>query len=144
MIILCLCGVVSALRSSETLLLGGRELFQDGTSLRSCLWYWGLVRLRLVMKPKFRAPGCRCYGDHQRQDEQYRHESPLLHSLCHDEPHSLSSLSFRRASTAARMVNMSEPHPPTFRFPLLPKEGRGTLRPLQYRPPCCCQDITLF
>ena len=37
--------LVSALRSSETLLLGGGGLFQDGTSLRSCLWYWGLVRL---------------------------------------------------------------------------------------------------
>ena len=36
---------LSALRSSETLLLGGGGLFQDETSLRSCLWYWGLVRL---------------------------------------------------------------------------------------------------
>lgn len=34
-----------ALASSETLLLGGGGLFQDSTSLRSCLWYWGLVRL---------------------------------------------------------------------------------------------------
>lgn len=34
-----------ALRSSDTLLLGGGGLFQDSTSLRSCLWYWGLVRL---------------------------------------------------------------------------------------------------
>ena len=41
-------GVVSALRSSETLLLGGGGLFQDGTSLRSCLWYWGLVRLARI------------------------------------------------------------------------------------------------
>lgn len=37
--------LVLALRSSETLLLGGGGLFQDGTSLRSCLWYWGLIRL---------------------------------------------------------------------------------------------------
>lgn len=37
--------VASALRSSETLLLGGGGLFQDNTSLRSCLWYWGVVRL---------------------------------------------------------------------------------------------------
>ena len=37
--------LVAALRSSETLLLGGGGLFQDRTSLRSCLWYWGLVRL---------------------------------------------------------------------------------------------------
>ena len=41
-------GVASALRSSETLLLGGGGLFQDGTSLRSCLWYWGLVRLARI------------------------------------------------------------------------------------------------
>ncbi|MCR5347512.1 MAG: polysaccharide pyruvyl transferase CsaB [Fretibacterium sp.] len=34
-----------ALSGSETLLLGGGGLFQDSTSLRSCLWYWGLVRL---------------------------------------------------------------------------------------------------
>ena len=34
-----------ALASSETLLLGGGGLFQDSTSLRSCLWYWGLVKL---------------------------------------------------------------------------------------------------
>lgn len=37
--------LVAALRSSDTLLLGGGGLFQDRTSLRSCLWYWGLVRL---------------------------------------------------------------------------------------------------
>ncbi len=37
--------VCRALASSETLLLGGGGLFQDITSLRSCLWYWGLVRL---------------------------------------------------------------------------------------------------
>lgn len=40
--------LAAALRSSETLLLGGGGLFQDGTSLRSCLWYWGLVRLARV------------------------------------------------------------------------------------------------
>lgn len=34
-----------ALSQSDTLLLGGGGLFQDSTSLRSCLWYWGLVRL---------------------------------------------------------------------------------------------------
>lgn len=37
--------VAEALRSSETLLLGGGGLFQDVTSLRSCLYYWGLVRM---------------------------------------------------------------------------------------------------
>lgn len=37
--------VLVALTKSRTLLLGGGGLFQDSTSLRSCLWYWGLVRL---------------------------------------------------------------------------------------------------
>lgn len=37
--------VVSALRNSETLLLGGGGIFQDTTSVKSCVWYWGLVRL---------------------------------------------------------------------------------------------------
>lgn len=32
-------------RESETLLLGGGGLFQDATSLRSCLYYWAVVRL---------------------------------------------------------------------------------------------------
>lgn len=33
------------LRMSETLLLGGGGLFQSVTSLRSCLYYWGIVRM---------------------------------------------------------------------------------------------------
>jgi polysaccharide pyruvyl transferase CsaB len=37
--------VFGALGQSETLLFGGGGLFQDATSLRSCLYYWGLVRL---------------------------------------------------------------------------------------------------
>ena len=32
------------LGQSETLLLGGGGLFQDATHLRSCVYYWGLVR----------------------------------------------------------------------------------------------------
>lgn len=36
--------VYRALQSSRTLLLGGGGLFQDSTSVRSCLYYWGLVR----------------------------------------------------------------------------------------------------
>jgi len=34
-----------ALSDSDTLLLGGGGLFQDSSSVRSCLWYWALVRL---------------------------------------------------------------------------------------------------
>ena len=37
--------VRGALSQSGTLLLGGGGLFQDSSSVRSCLWYWGLVRL---------------------------------------------------------------------------------------------------
>jgi len=33
-----------ALKQSKTLLLGGGGLFQDVSSLRSCFYYWGLVR----------------------------------------------------------------------------------------------------
>ncbi|MCF7935263.1 MAG: polysaccharide pyruvyl transferase CsaB [Synergistales bacterium] len=44
--------VWKALRSSRTLLLGGGGLLQDATSVRSCLYYWGVVRLA-------RRAGCR-------------------------------------------------------------------------------------
>lgn len=37
--------VLSALKESRTLLLGGGGLFQDSTSVRSSLYYWGVVRL---------------------------------------------------------------------------------------------------
>ena len=37
--------VSQTLRESEYLMLGGGGLFQDSTSVRSCVWYWGLVRL---------------------------------------------------------------------------------------------------
>lgn len=37
--------VYGALCRSDTLLLGGGGLFQDSTSLRSCVYYWGVVRL---------------------------------------------------------------------------------------------------
>ena len=37
--------VFSILRKSRTLLLGGGGLFQDTTSVRSCLYYWGVIRL---------------------------------------------------------------------------------------------------
>ncbi|MDR1621906.1 MAG: polysaccharide pyruvyl transferase CsaB [Synergistaceae bacterium] len=36
--------ICRVLGQSETLLLGGGGLFQDATSLRSCVYYWGLVR----------------------------------------------------------------------------------------------------
>ncbi|MDO9509158.1 MAG: polysaccharide pyruvyl transferase CsaB [Thermovirgaceae bacterium] len=43
--------VLSTLRSSRTLLLGGGGLFQDSTSIRSCIYYWAVTRMA-------RATGC--------------------------------------------------------------------------------------
>ena len=37
--------VVKALRKSNFLILGGGGLFQDSTSIKSCFYYWGIVRL---------------------------------------------------------------------------------------------------
>lgn len=34
---------IKAVRNSRSLLLGGGGLFQDATSVRSCVYYWGLV-----------------------------------------------------------------------------------------------------
>ena len=36
---------VKAFRNSETLLLGGGGIFQDTSSVKSCVWYWGMMRL---------------------------------------------------------------------------------------------------
>jgi polysaccharide pyruvyl transferase CsaB len=49
--------VFRALRESRTLLLGGGGLFQDSTSFRSSLYYWGVVRMA-------RLANCRpwCFG----------------------------------------------------------------------------------
>ena len=46
---------VKAFRNSETLLLGGGGLFQDTSSVKSCVWYWGMVRLA-------RLCGCRVWA----------------------------------------------------------------------------------
>lgn len=37
--------VIKAIKDSRSLLLGGGGLFQDVTSARSCLYYWGLVSI---------------------------------------------------------------------------------------------------
>ena len=47
--------VVRAFRNSESLLLGGGGLFQDTSSVKSCVWYWGIVRLA-------RLCGCRVWA----------------------------------------------------------------------------------
>ncbi len=47
--------VVRTLRESESLLLGGGGIFQDSTSIKSCVWYWGVVRLARLF-------GCRVWA----------------------------------------------------------------------------------
>jgi len=37
--------VYRAMKMAKTLLIGGGGLFQDSTSVRSCLYYWGIVRI---------------------------------------------------------------------------------------------------
>ena len=46
-----------ALKDSKTMLFGGGGLFQDQTSLRSCLYYWSLVRLARFCSVKTWAVG---------------------------------------------------------------------------------------
>lgn len=46
--------VWQVLHNSRTLLLGGGGLFQDRTSIRSCLYYWGVIRMALLA-------GCRVW-----------------------------------------------------------------------------------
>ena len=49
--------VVKALRQSNSLVLGGGGLFQDSTSVMSCVWYWGIVRLAKILGCKVFALG---------------------------------------------------------------------------------------
>lgn len=49
--------VVGALRRSDALVLGGGGLFQDTTSVMSCAWYWGIVRLARILGCKVWALG---------------------------------------------------------------------------------------
>ena len=37
--------VIKAMKESKFLILGGGGLFQDSTSIKSCFYYWGVVRL---------------------------------------------------------------------------------------------------
>lgn len=46
-----------ALKVSNTMLLGGGGLFQDQTSLRSCMYYWSLVKLARLCSVKTWAVG---------------------------------------------------------------------------------------
>ena len=49
--------VIKALRKTEILLLGGGGLFQDSTSVMSCVWYWGIIRLAKFLGLKVIALG---------------------------------------------------------------------------------------
>ena len=49
--------VMRALRQSDCLVLGGGGLFQDTTSIMSCVWYWGIVRLAVLLGCKVFALG---------------------------------------------------------------------------------------
>ena len=49
--------VIKALRKSEALYLGGGGLFQDVTSVKSCVWYWLIVRLAKFLGLKVFALG---------------------------------------------------------------------------------------
>ena len=50
-------GVFTALKSSDRLILGGGGIFQDSTSIKSCLWYWGVIRLANFLGVKIFAIG---------------------------------------------------------------------------------------
>ena len=49
--------VVKAMRKSEIFILGGGGLFQDSTSVISCVYYWGVVRLAKLFGLKIFALG---------------------------------------------------------------------------------------
>ena len=49
--------VINAFRNSDSLVLGGGGLFQDSTSVQSCVWYWGIVRLAKISGCKIIALG---------------------------------------------------------------------------------------
>ena len=49
--------VIKALRRSSRLILGGGGLFQDATSVKSCVYYWAVVRLAKLLGVKVSALG---------------------------------------------------------------------------------------
>ena len=48
---------VRIFRESERLILGGGGIFQDSTSVKSCIWYWGMMRLARFFGMKVYAIG---------------------------------------------------------------------------------------
>lgn len=49
--------VIHAFMMSDSLVLGGGGLFQDVTSVKSCIWYWGMLRLAKFLGCKIIAIG---------------------------------------------------------------------------------------
>ena len=49
--------IFRVLRETERLIFGGGGIFQDRTSLMSCVWYWAVVRLARLMGVKVFAAG---------------------------------------------------------------------------------------
>jgi len=49
--------VFNALLSSERLIFGGGGIFQDSTSVKSCVWYWALIKLAKLLRVKVYALG---------------------------------------------------------------------------------------
>ncbi len=49
--------VFRAFKESERLILAGGGIFQDRTSVKSCVWYWGIVRLASMLGVKVFALG---------------------------------------------------------------------------------------
>ena len=49
--------ILSVFRESERVIFGGGGIFQDSTSFKSCVWYWGIVRLARLMGAKVYALG---------------------------------------------------------------------------------------
>ncbi len=47
--------VIHTFSKSDSLVLGGGGLFQDSTSVKSCVWYWGIVKLARIL-------GCKVYA----------------------------------------------------------------------------------
>ena len=49
--------VLRVFRESERVIFGGGGIFQDRTSVKSCAWYWGIVRLARLMGAEVSALG---------------------------------------------------------------------------------------
>ena len=49
--------IIKTLINCENLLLGGGGIFQDSSSIKSCVWYWGIVRLARFLRVKVFAIG---------------------------------------------------------------------------------------